>query len=64
MNTITTNGDLVMFSGQVDRVEVVDNTGRAYTKYFVENVYCQLQDDGKTLKMFVQYGEDEEICID
>ena len=64
MNTITNNQDVVMFSGQVDRVEVVDNTGRAYTKYNVENVYCQLQDDGKTLKMFVSYAEEEEICND
>lgn len=64
MNTITNNQDVVMFSGQVDRVEVVDNTGRAYTKYNVENVYCQLQDDGKTLKMFVSYVDEEEICND
>lgn len=59
-----TNQDLIMFSGQVNRVEVVDNTGRAYTKYNVESVYCQLQDDGKTLKMFVSYVDEEEISND
>ena len=49
---------------KVNRVEVIDNKGRAYTKYNVEGVYCQLQDDGKTLKMFVSYAEEEEICND
>jgi len=52
--------DVVLFDNKVNRVEVVDNTGRVYTKYNVENVYCQLQDDGKTLKVFLKY-KDEEI---
>ena len=49
---------------KVNRVEVIDNKGRAYTKYNVESVYCQLQDDGKTLKMFVQYKQEEDIQND
>ena len=50
--------------GKVNRVEVIDNKGRAYTKYNVEGVYCQLQDDGKTLKVFVQYKQEEDIQND
>lgn len=49
---------------KVTRVEVIDNKGRAYTKYNVESVYYQLQDDGKTLKMFVQYKQEEDIQND
>lgn len=49
---------------KVTRVEVIDNKGRAYTKHNVVSVYCQLQDDGKTLKMFVQFNQEEEICND
>jgi len=51
--------DVVLFDNKVNRVEVVDNTGRVYTKYNVENVYCQLQDDGKTLKVFLKYRDEE-----
>lgn len=49
---------------KVTRVEVIDNKGRAYTKYNVESVYYQLQDDGKTLKLFVQYNQEEDIQND
>ena len=56
--------DLVMFNSKVNRVEVIDNKGRAYTKYKVKSVYCQLQDDGKTLKMFVQFDQEEDIQND
>lgn len=49
---------------KVNRVEVIDNKGRAYTKYNVESVYCQLQDDGKTLKVFIQYNQEEDIQND
>jgi len=47
----------------VTRVEVIDNNGRSYTKNWVDKVEMQLQDDGKTLKLFVQY-DDEEISDD
>jgi len=39
----------------VKRVEVIDNDGRIYTKYDVKSVRYQLQDDGRTLKLFVEY---------
>lgn len=48
----------------VTRVEVIDNDGRAYTKYDVTSVVSQLQDDGKTLKIFVSYEKEEEISND
>lgn len=41
----------------VNRVEVIDNDGRVYTKYNVKGVSCQLQDGGQTLKLFVDYEE-------
>ena len=47
----------------VTRVEVIDNNGRSYTKNWVDSVEIQLQDDGKTLKLFVRY-DDEEISDD
>lgn len=49
---------------KVNRVEVIDNTGRAYVKYNVKQVLASWQDDGETLKIFVTYEEEEEICND
>lgn len=40
---------------RVNRVEVIDNDGRSYTKLGVKGVRYQLQDDGRTLKLFVEY---------
>ena len=37
---------------KVTRVEVIDETGRVYTKWNVK-VEAQLQDDERTLKIFV-----------
>ena len=48
----------------VNRVEVIDNTGRKYVKYDVKYVGLDLQDDGKTLKVFVKYTPEEEISND
>ena len=42
---------------RVNRVEVIDNRGRVYTKYNVTDVSYQLQDDCQTLKLFVDYEE-------
>ena len=39
----------------VNRVEVIDNNGRSYTKNRVGEVKVQLQDDMRTLKLFVQF---------
>lgn len=35
------------------RVEVIENSERAYTIYGAENVKTALQDDGRTLKVFL-----------
>ena len=37
----------------VNRVEVIDENGRSYVKYFCNNVKMCLQDDGHTLKLFL-----------
>jgi hypothetical protein len=39
----------------VNRLEVIDDTGRAYTKYLKddERVRYMLQDDNRTLKVFI-----------
>eukprot|EP00919_Chromeraceae_sp_WS-2016_P047398 GHVR01112336.1.p1 GENE.GHVR01112336.1~~GHVR01112336.1.p1 ORF type:complete len:170 (-),score=30.52 GHVR01112336.1:51-560(-) len=36
-----------------NRVEIIDETGRAYTNYKVEAVRSSVQDNGKTLKLFI-----------
>ena len=39
---------------KVNRVEVIDKNGRAYVNWDYDNmVYVQVQDDGKTLKIFI-----------
>jgi hypothetical protein len=48
---------------KVTRVEVIGN-GREYTKYGVCNVWANVQDDGRTVKIFIEYDVDEEICND
>jgi hypothetical protein len=49
---------------RVNRVEVIDNQGRAYVKHDVQEVSYTLQDGGQTLKLFLTYEEPEEISID
>ena len=40
---------------KVNRLEVIDETGRGYVRYFKagERLQYQFQDDGQTLKIFV-----------
>jgi hypothetical protein len=40
---------------KVNRLEVIDDSGRAYVKYLEEgdHLQYQFQDDGQTLKIFV-----------
>lgn len=47
-----------MNTKKVTRIEVIDHQsepmiGRAYTKYNCQNVEVDLQDDGRTLKIFI-----------
>lgn len=48
-------GEELQRMGQVDRFEVIDETGRAYAQGIgkVKRIKFQLQDDGCTLKVFI-----------
>lgn len=46
----------------VNRIEVIDETGRAYTNYKVEGTTFDLQDDGRTLKIFITSSD--KVCYD
>jgi len=39
---------------RVTRIEIIDESGRAFLMRDVESVKLSLQDDGRTLKLFVQ----------
>jgi len=49
------NGDFLKNYPDVTRFEIIDDNGRVYTNYDVSNVQVSLQDDGKTLKVFLSY---------
>jgi hypothetical protein len=41
----------------INRVEVIDSKGRAYTKYNAADVRISFQDQGQTLKVFLLDGD-------
>ena len=45
----------------VTRVEVIGKDGREYVRYLDKDEHCvyQLQDDGRTLKLFIEENNDE-----
>jgi hypothetical protein len=43
----------------VTRVEVIEPGNRAYVLYGAKNVQISFQDDGRTLKIFVEKNENE-----
>lgn len=43
----------------VTRVEVIEPGNRAYVLYGAKNVQISFQDDGRTLKIFVEKSENE-----
>ena len=45
---------------KINRVEVIDNNCRQLIRYDVNTVQFDLQDDWKTLKMFIDYEPSEE----
>ena len=50
-----------METNKVTRVEVVDQNGRSYVNWNKDNkVLLSLQDEGKTLKVFIDRKEPEE----
>jgi hypothetical protein len=46
---------------KITRVEVIDDSGRAYANLNVKGVQLDYQDDERTLKIFVHGGGDEFI---
>lgn len=47
-----------MLTALVTRVEVIDEKGRSYVNWDKDNtVFIQLQDEGRTLKIFIQKKE-------
>ena len=46
----------------VTRVEVIDENGRSYTKYLDKDqkVCYNIQEDGRTLKVFIQGKQNDE----
>ncbi len=49
----------VIDTKNITRVEVIDDTGRAYSSWNNEAVELSVQDDGRTLKIFI-YKNDKE----
>ena len=45
---------------KVTRVEVIDNQGRSYTKWGVTGIELSLQDDDRTLKIFLTEKDTDE----
>ena len=48
----------------VTRIEVIDENGRKYTNYNAQKVELQLQDDERTLKVFVSSAQIESLDPD
>lgn len=46
-------------TNKVTRLEVIDNDGRSYVKYNIEKIQFSLQDDDRTLKLFVKHQDDQ-----
>ena len=56
------NGDFLANYPQVTRVEVATSDGREFVRYDCANVQVSLQDDGRTIKVFLkqeQISEEE-----
>ena len=47
------NGDFLKSYPDVTRVEVIGNDGREFVHYGCSNVKVSLQDDGRTIKVFL-----------
>lgn len=52
--TKNTMEDVVLYCGTVTRVEVIDENGRVYVNNNTQLLEMQLQDDRRTLKIFVR----------
>ena len=43
---------------KVTRLEVIDENGRSYTKYHIAGIKFSLQDDDRTLKIFLEVNNE------
>lgn len=48
-------------TSKITRIEVIDDTGRVYTCWDVGKLVMMVQDYGKTLKIFIENGEKEDV---
>ena len=48
------NGDFLKNYPEVTRVEVITSNGREFVQYECSNVQVSLQDDGRTIKVFLE----------
>ena len=46
-------------TAKVTRVEIIDENGRSYVKYGVTDVEFSLQDDDRTLKIFLKVQNED-----
>ena len=56
------NPQSARFKGPYDdvtRFEVIDANGRSYTNWKVQDLSLSLQDDGRTLKVFIKEVKDD-----
>jgi hypothetical protein len=44
---------------KVTRLEVIDENGRSYTKYRISDIKFSLQDDDRTLKIFLEVQKND-----
>jgi hypothetical protein len=61
-DTLAPNGDFLKNHPEVTRVEVITDDGREFVRYGCHNVQVSLQDDGRTIKVFLkqeQISEEE-----
>jgi hypothetical protein len=61
-NVQAPNGDFLKSYPEVTRVEVITDDGREFVRYDCHNVQLSLQDDGRTIKVFLkqeQISEEE-----
>lgn len=49
---------------KVTRFEIVDRFGRSYSNWNVEDIEFSLQDDGKTLKVFLRDNSKQSVECD
>jgi len=47
------NGDLLKNYPDVTRIEVITNDGREFVRYGCSTVQVSLEDDGRTIKVFL-----------